>query len=49
MKSLVEDYLNNKNEDIPVQNKIEAKKYFKIMKGIYHSRMSEYITELSKI
>jgi hypothetical protein len=49
MKKHVEEFLNNQNEEIPVESKEEAKRYFRIMKEIYNSRMQEYIKELSKI
>ena len=42
-------YLNEKNEDLSVENMVEAQLCFKAMKEIYNSRLKEYVTELTFI
>ena len=42
-------YLNEKSEDLSVENMTEAQLCFKAMKEIYNSRMKEYVTELTFI
>lgn len=42
-------YLNEKNEELHVENISEAHMCFQAMKDIYNTRMKEYVTELTFI
>ncbi|KRX01515.1 P-loop containing nucleoside triphosphate hydrolase [Pseudocohnilembus persalinus] len=49
LQKYVENFLNEKETDIPIQNLQESKLCFHLMKNIYNIRMKEYVTELTYI
>ena len=41
--------MNNIDSQLTFENMAQAKKYFKKMKEMYHSRLNEYVKELTFI
>ncbi len=41
--------MNNIDSDLSFDNMTQAKRYFKKMKEMYHSRLNEYVKELTFI
>ena len=45
----IERFMNNAESDISFESMAQAKRYFKKMREMYHSRLNEYVKELTFI
>ena len=45
----IERFMNNRDNDLSVDNVSQAKGYFRKMKDLYHKKLSEYVQELTFI
>ena len=45
----IERFMNNHENELSVTNTSQAKRYFKKMKDLYHSKLNQYVQELTFI